>query len=346
MTGIKSRARGFAWQRGHFAAVVIALSLSVGSSGAAETEKVRIAIQYGMSYLPFLIMKHDKLIEKQAAAAGLGVITTEWPTMGGAAPINDALLSDNLDFGAMGPAPAIVAWAKTRKNVDIRGVAAFGDIPQYLVTTNPEVKSVKDFTDKDKIALPAVKVSIQAVQLQMAAAQAFGPDNFARLDRLTVSMSHPDAMTALLSQKSEITAHFSNVPFMNLELENPRVRKLLSSFDILGGPTSNGVVVGIARFRDKNPKTYRAFLAALDEAMAMIENDRKGVVQTYLKETKSKESVAFLLGILNSPDVVFTATPHNTMRYARFMYERGTIITLPQSWKDLFFPEIHDRNGS
>ena len=346
MIAIGSHLCALARQRNFCIALMSVLLLCPSFGARAEAQKVRVAIQYGMSYLPFLIMKHNKLIEKHAAAAGLGSITTEWPQMGGAAAINDALLAGDLDFGAMGPAPALVVWAKTRNNFDIRGVAAFGDVPQYLVTTNPNVKSLKDFTDKDKIALPAVKVSIQAVQLQMAAAQAFGPDNFAKLDRLTVSMSHPDAMAALLSQKSEITAHFSNIPFMNRELDNPRVHKVLSSFDILGGPTSNGVIVAIGRFREANPKTYRAFLAALDESMAMIQNDRKGAVQIYLQETKSKETETFLLSLLNSPDVLFTATPHNTMRYARFMHERGTIKVMPQSWKDLFFPEIHDRNGS
>ena len=60
-------------------------------------------------------------------------------------------------------------------------------MPLYLNTNNPNVKSIKDFTSKDKIALPAVKVSIQAVTLQMAAEKEFGEGNQNKLDALTVS---------------------------------------------------------------------------------------------------------------------------------------------------------------
>jgi NitT/TauT family transport system substrate-binding protein len=34
------------------------------------------------------------------------------------------------------------------------------------------------------------------------------------------------------------------------------------------------------------------------------------------------------------------------MRYARFMHSIGSIENLPDSWGDLFFPEIHDAPGS
>ena len=38
-----------------------------------------------------------------------------------------------------------------------------------------------------------VKVSMQTILLQMAAAQTFGESNYTKLDGLTVSMAHPDA---------------------------------------------------------------------------------------------------------------------------------------------------------
>ena len=65
------------------------------------------------------------------------------------------------------------------------------------------------FSDKDRIAMPAVKVSIQAVTLQMAAEQEFGQGQHGRLDHLTVSMSHPDATAALLSGRSEVTGRLA-----------------------------------------------------------------------------------------------------------------------------------------
>src|SRR6185312_3884163 len=110
-------------------------------------------------------------------------------------------------------------------------VGAINSMPLYLNTRNPAVKTLKDFTDKDRIALPAVKVSIQAVTLQMAAEQAFGPGQQNKLDQLTVSMKHPDALAALLSGRSEVTAHFGSAPFQYQELEDKRAHRVLNSYD-------------------------------------------------------------------------------------------------------------------
>ncbi len=98
-------------------------------------------------------------------------------------------------------------------------------MPLYLNTRNPAIKSIKDFTEKDRIALPAVKVSMQAIMLQMAAAKEYGENNYTKLDGLTVSMAHPDGVAALMSGASEITAHFTSPPFQFRELKDPKITR-------------------------------------------------------------------------------------------------------------------------
>src|SRR4029078_2760230 len=112
-----------------------------------------------------------------------------------------------------GVGPLVTLWAKTSGNLDVKAVSAINSMPLYLTTRNPDVKSLKDFTAKDKIALPAAKVSIQAGTLQMAAEKAFDEGQQDKLGALTVSMARPDAQAALLSGQSEIDAHFSSPPF-------------------------------------------------------------------------------------------------------------------------------------
>ena len=129
-------------------------------------------------------------------------------------------------------------------------------MPLYLNTINPNVKTIKDFTDKDRIALPAVKVSIQAITLQMAAEKAFGPGQHGKLDPLTVTLSHPDGMAAMMSGRSEITAHFTSAPFMYQELEDSRVRKVLDSYEVLGGPHTFNVVWASTKFYNDNPQGH------------------------------------------------------------------------------------------
>ena len=84
-----------------------------------------------------------------------------------------------------------------------------------------------------------MKVSIQAIALQMAAAKAFGQADFARLDTLTVSMAPPDSTIALLSGAGEITAVFSVPPFQQQQLEKPGIHTVLNSYDVMDGPHSS-----------------------------------------------------------------------------------------------------------
>jgi NitT/TauT family transport system substrate-binding protein len=193
----------------------------------AEMSEINVAQQYGIGYLPLMIMEDQKLIEKHAKAAGLDV-KVGWAKFAGGNVMNDALLSSSLQFASGGVGPLVTLWAKTRGNLDVKAVSAINSMPLYLTTRNPDVKTLKDFTAKDKIALPAVKVSIQAVTLQMAAEKAFGEGQQYKLDPLTVSMSHPDAQTALLSGQSEITAHFGSPPFQYQQLERPGIHRVLN----------------------------------------------------------------------------------------------------------------------
>ena len=311
----------------------------------AELAEINVAQQYGIGYLSLMMMEEQKLIEKHAKAAGLDV-KVNWAKFAGGNVMNDALLSGSLQFASGGVGPLITIWAKTKGNLDVKGVAALDSMPLYLNTRNPNVKSLKDFTDKDKIALPAVKVSVQAVTLQMAAEKIFGEGQQGKLDALTVSMSHPDAQTALLSGQSEITAHFGSPPFQYQQLKRPGIHTVLNSSEVLGGPTTFNVVWTTAKFRSENPKLYAAFLKALEEATGEINKDKKAAAEAYLRMSKDKDSVADILAMLNDPAIVFTIAPQNIMAYANFMAKTGMIKVKPDSWKDLFFPDVHGAAGS
>jgi len=325
-------------------ALAVAL-FAVAALARAEMSEINVAQQYGISYLPLMIIEDQKLIEKHAKAAGVDV-KVGWAKFAGGNVMNDALLSNSLQFASGGVGPLVTIWARTRGNLDVKAVSAINSMPLYLNTRNPAVKTIKDFTDKDKIALPAVKVSIQAVTLQMAAEQAFGEGQQNRLDPLTVTMSHPDGQTALLSGASEVTAHFSSPPFQYQQLKTPGIRTVLNSYDVLGGPATFNVVWTTSKFRSENPKLYDAFVKAVDEATAIINRDKKAAAETYLRLAKGKDSVADILAMLNDPAIVYTTTPQNVMKYVNFMAKVGSIKVRPDSWKDLFFPNAHGLPGS
>jgi len=339
------------WRRGPFQAkglslmVSLVVALGIPTRANAEANEVRLAYQYGIPYLPLLVMKKDKLIEQEAKKAGLGQLNVEWAQFGSGAAMNTALLAGQIDVVAGGVAPLLKIWDKSKGQFDVKGMASLGSIPMFLNTIDPKVKSIKDFTKKDRIALPAVKVSIQALVLEMASAQAFGKANFAKLDGITVSMKHPDAMAALLSHGTEITAHFANPPFQEMELDGKGVHKVLSSYDVLG-PSTLDVVYSVAKFHKESPKIYKAVFAALGRAMQLINADKRAAAGLYVQETHSKLSEDFVYKIISNPEFVFTTTPQGVMKYAEFMHRTGAIESMPASWKNVFFSEVRGQHGS
>jgi len=291
------------------------------------------------------VMEAKGLLEAHGKKLGLD-LKTEWVQFTGGPPMNEAIISGNLDFASGGVGPLLTIWGKTRTSLGVKGVAALNSMPLYLNTINPNVKTIKDFTDKDRIALPAVKVSIQAITLQMAAEKAFGPGQQNKLDAITASLGHPDGLAAMMSGKSEITAHFTSAPFMYQELEDSRVHKVLDSYDVLGGPHTFNVVWATTKFHDENPKIIEAFIAALDDAMKQIAANPSEAAAIWVKAENSKLTPAYIEKLIRLPENEWTMVPKKIMVYAEFMSRTGTLSAKPGSWRDMFFADTHKLPGS
>lgn len=322
-----------------------AVALALATSAHAEG-RLRIAAQYGVTYLLLNIAQEQKLIEKYGRQTGVD-IKVEWTQLSGGAAINDALLSGAIDIGSAGVGPLITLWDRTRGRHNVRGVAALGSFPYYLVTNNPKVKTIADFTDKDRIGLPAVGVSVQARILQMAAAKQWGDKQFARLDKITQTLPHPDAANAIIAGGTEITGHFATPPFQEQELaQNPNAHVVLKSYDVEGGPSSSTLLYATEKYRSENPKTYRAFVQALAEAAEFAAKNPEGAADVYLKVNKAAVDRALLLKIFRNPEVQFRIAPQNTLGLAQFMHKIGAVKTRATSWRDYFFDDALVKEGS
>jgi NitT/TauT family transport system substrate-binding protein len=331
---------------GGLAATAVAVAGCGGSK--QDGREVRIPLGAGgVGFLPLLVMRERALIEKHASAAGVTDLAVRWIDLGGPAVMNDALLSGSVDFIAAGPPAFITLWDRTRSSADVRGVAAMSSLPMYLNTIATHLKTLDDVTDQDKIAVTAVKVSIPSIIMQMHAADRYGANDAFRFDRYTVTMTHADALVALLSGGSQINAHFTSPPFHQRELKDSRVRTVLNTDDIMGGATTFTMLSTTARFREQNPAVYAAVLAALDEANAFIRNDPAAAATIlFAAEATAGFTVEELVEVLRDPEISFTTTPENLQKYADFMHSIGSIENRPSSWRDLFFPELHDAPGS
>jgi NitT/TauT family transport system substrate-binding protein len=316
----------------------VLLLLAALTPARAETSVIKIGKQYGLPYIQFVLMEDGKLIEKHAKLQGLGDMKVEWATLGGPAQINDGIISGAIDIGAVGLPNLITMWEKTRTNVKVRAIAGLNFMPLILVTRDPKLKSLKDFGEKDRIAVPSVKISMQAILLEMAVAKEFGDANYEKLDPLTVSMGHPDAFAALNSG-TEVNSHFSSAPFQNRQLKMPGYHQVVSSYDIIG-PHSVSCISMTTKFHDENPKTVAAILGAMKEATAWIKADKKAAAEAYLRITKDKMPVDEMIAILNDPTMVITIVPKGADKISEFLAKVGRIKAKPDRWQDYYFGDV------
>ncbi|MDQ1920412.1 ABC transporter substrate-binding protein [Massilia pseudoviolaceinigra] len=328
------------------AACALACAAALACNPARAEGRIRIAEQFGIVYLLLNVAQDQKLIEKHGRKQGVE-IDVDWVKLSGGAAINDALLSGSIDIASAGIGPLLTVWDRTAGKQNVKGVASLGNFPYYLISTNPNVKTIADLSEKDRIALPAVTVSVQARILQMAAAKQWGTAEFKKLDRLTQTLPHPDAAAAIIAGQTEINAHFATPPYQEQELAaNPKAHIVLDSYEVLGGPGSSTVLYATEKYLKDNPKTYRAFVDALAEAAQFISASPEAAADAYLPVNKSSTDRALLLKVIKNPKVQFQVAPQNTFGLAQFLFQAGALKKQPASWRDYFFQSPAVASGS
>jgi NitT/TauT family transport system substrate-binding protein len=327
-----------------FAALLL-ICLSAGLSrpvlAAEKPTEFRVGAQRGLGYLPLYVIDEQGLLAKHAARLGIGVPTFRLIGIGSAAAISEMLLSGSVDAVAGAITPLLTLWDKTRDGQKVMAIASLTNAVLYLNTNNPDLHSLADIGDQDRIALSGVGFSMQAALLQMASGQTFGAGQERRLDALTVSMPHPEALAALLSGNAHIiSAHFATPPFQNIELRDPRIHRVMTSTDILGGYSPAALVFTMQRVYDANPGLLQAFVAATEEANAWIEANPTAAADLYLRAEPQKLTSEEVQQLLLNGDLRFSTIPANSLQIAKFMGKIGRLRTTPVSWTDYFLPIV------
>lgn len=335
--GLLHRTRVYVGAVAAFAATALAPLVA-----QAEIGEVRLARQYGISHLAMAIMDELQLVQKHLEKAGLGTTKVTWRRFSDGPGMNEALISGNLDIANGGLTALIVLWDKS-KGAYV-GLSALSSMPAVMMTRSQAIKGVEDFKDTDRIAMVS-RVSMQAILLRMFAAKAFGTRQYSKLDTLTVPLPHSDALAALVSGRTEITAHFTAAPYYQQE-EAAGLHRAMNSYSILGGPATYSAAWTSRQFTERNPKTTRSILNAMDEATQIIKAEPRRAAQIYIKADNSSLSADLVEAMIRDPENVFTTTPQNIMKFVNFMAETGTIKSSAKSWSELFTPMISDRPGS
>ena len=334
-TPSKNEQRGISVKRQRgFSVLIFALIITfvLGGCGTqsgqqAASAKISIAEQYGIAYAPLQIVKEKKILEQK-----LPGIQVEWHQLSNTTEIREGMLAGKVDAGFMAIPPFLIGFDK---GMDWKIATGLSSSPVGLVTSKEGVKSLKDFTAGDRIALPQPG-SVQHILLAMAAERELGDAK--KLDNLLVTMNHPDGMNALLAKK-DITAHFTAMPYLSKELENKEMHQLLSGQEAMGKDFSFIVGVATKKLHDNNPEVYKAFVEAVAEAVEFVQNNPEQAAEILAADYKlSQEEV---LKYLTYEDTGYSTKVRGIPQFADFMVRNGYLTKPIKQSQDVLWEDVN-----
>ena len=307
---------------------------------------VKFVQQRGLLYLPVDMMVSGGILQQEATKLGLGKVEATVQTLSGPGPVTDALLSGAADYGTAALPSLLTLWDKTHGTPnEVRAVGPMSNGAMVLYTINPNIKTLADFTEKDRIAVPSVRISFNAMMLEMAAEKLWNDPH--RLDHLTVGLGHADAVAALAAGygSATVTSHIAVQPFTSRGLKLPGAHVVADSREVFGGPLTQVCLLASKQTRDKNPLLFKAVANALEQSIKVCNADKHAAAVLWKKAQNASESVDELFALLSDPGFEFTSQPHRIAYFAAFLKRIGAMKSGVGDWKELFWETAYDQQG-
>lgn len=301
------------------------LSFNGCSSKDAKEETFTIAEQFGIAYAPLNIMKELGLLEEK-----LPGVSIEWKQFGGPTAIREGMLNGEIDFGFMGISPVLIG---IDNGMDWKYATGISSNQVAIVTDRPELNSLSDFTPEDKIAILSPGCT-QHVLLCMLAERELSDAHC--LDNQTVSMSHPDAANALISD-TEIAAHVATPPYIQEELSHG-MHIIADGEDIMGEPFTFISGVAMKSFHESHRDWYDAFIEALEESIDYINNNKEeaaSLLAPVYGITKEE-----LLEQMSYNGTIYSTELSGVEKMSQAMEETGFIKKAP-AFTDIIFDNVN-----
>jgi NitT/TauT family transport system substrate-binding protein len=303
-----------------------------GGGGGQPAKTVTIAYQPGIGYAPLLIMQQEGWLKNALPGK-----TFVFRQLDSGAAIRDGMISGDIQVGSGGLGPFLVGWAK---GIDWKVLTPMEDMNLWLMAKKPQYRTLQDFKDGGKIAMPAPD-SIQAVVLRKGAKEKLGNAN--ALDSNIVALGHPEGLQALLS--GQIAGHLTSPPFEFQEQERG-AHKVIDSYSLFGGPHTFNSIFMRQGFYEANRDVADALSKNVQRAVTMLREQPAQAAQILAKQSGGKVSAKQFQEWITHDGVQYTTQPHGFVKIAQFMKEIGLIDKAPASVDEVTFPNVQGGGAS
>lgn len=275
---------------------------------------------------PFHVMKELKLIEKYAPD-----VKVEYAIGDGGTAVDEAIIADKADIGVTSITNFAIGF---NKGIPYKIASAIGYARTGLQTNNPNIKSLKDIGPDDRIAV-ASPTGGATIYLKMACEKEFG--NLNALEDNLIVMDTYAAQLALINKSSGISLHMDSLATILYE-NREGCPTILDDVAVMGGKYASVVTVAANDFVEKNPDLYNAYLLALEEATALINNKDEQALEIVFEYCKIKKED--IVAYLDSGNLFYTTTDFSVLPFTDFLYKTGQIPTKIESLQDISFPNV------
>jgi NitT/TauT family transport system substrate-binding protein len=300
-------------------------------------DQFKIGIGYGLAFLPLYICQDLKLVEKYAKDAHLDV-KASYPHFLGAGPVQEALGSGAIDLGPFGTAPLLAAWEQGKDtSQQVLAVSGVTTLQLTLLTNQPNVTSLADFSPSDRIAMPSLTAP-QMYVLEMQSEKVF--KQYDKLRDQVVAIPPADALVALIEGGGP-TAFFASPPSTQIALRDAKVHRVLGSEEVIGGKGSFLMLGATRAYIEAHPHIGDIVDKAIEEAARIIRKDPRRAAQIYLTHEPSLTlNGATIEAALQENKDAFGSAVYGVQAFADFMGRHGGLNTPPKSWKDVVAPSL------
>jgi NitT/TauT family transport system substrate-binding protein len=197
------------------------------------------------------------------------------------------LLSGNIDIAGAGVGPLLTIWDRTKGRQNVRGVASLGNslLPGQQ---QPKVKTIGlHGQGPHRLA--------RRVRVRAGAHPADGRgETVGRQGVCPARQDHANPAAPGCGRRHHRGRHGTQRPLRQPAVPgtgtgaNPNAHIVLDSYDVQGGPSSSTLLYATEKFRKDNPKTYRAFVAALAEAAQYASSTRRAQPTSISRSTRAR----------------------------------------------------------
>ena len=300
--------------------LILALLLAVSACGKQETSRSEPLETLRLTYnplpfnLPSMVMRSEGLLEQQLVERGLEGVTLEHKTFEAGFNMSEAMATGQLDIATVtGFTSAVMAKAGGR---DLKVVAAYSRAPSAFALAVPAGDTALPADIRGwKIALPI------GTEAHYLLGRILDEQGLSFEDVEIVNMLVPDAAAALLS--GNVDGAVLVEPVLSRLEAGDKIRVYRDGQGLVLGMTVTAVWGG---FLADHPDAVAAYLAAVDDSLALIKANQEETLALAVQETGLPQPVvAKLMQKYNFSPVIDEDAIEAMEDQIDFLFEAGLI---------------------